>query len=292
MSIHDWVKRLIRRLRRIRTQVDDWLQLGRYYLGIKRAPLVSIIINNYNYAQFLPDAIDSALAQRYPQVEVIVVDDGSTDDSKAVIAGYGEKVISVLKENGGQASAFNAGFARSRGHVILFLDADDMLRPTAALKAVLALQSPATVKAHWHQQLIDATGNLMGALFPDWELADGDLRALVMQHDLQHPMLAPTSGNAWKRAYLERVCPVEEMGDKHGVDEYLCWLAPLYGELAYIPVPQGYYRMHGQNHRSSNKRTPLQKKTERLTSQRVYSSVVGSASGAAGCGDRPRNLAQ
>src|SRR5215213_900396 len=96
---------------------------------MKTEPLVSVIIDNYNYGRFLREAIDSALGQTYPRVEVIVVDDGSTDDSRAVIAAYGDRVVPVLKENGGQASAFNAGFAASRGELICFLDADDTFMP-------------------------------------------------------------------------------------------------------------------------------------------------------------------
>ncbi len=74
-------------------------------------PLVSILINNYNYGRFLSKAIDSALNQEYQNIEVIVVDDGSTDDSRKIIESYGERIKPVLKENGGQASAFNAGFS-------------------------------------------------------------------------------------------------------------------------------------------------------------------------------------
>lgn len=89
-------------------------------------PLVSILINNYNYGRFLKEAIDSALNQTYPHVEVIVVDDGSTDDSKSIIASYENRIQPILKENGGQASAFNAGFAASQGDIVCFLDADDI----------------------------------------------------------------------------------------------------------------------------------------------------------------------
>src|SRR6202167_4054060 len=94
-------------------------------------PLVSIIIDNFNYARFIRAAIDSALAQSYAQVEVIVVDDGSTDNSRDVISSYGNRVSAVFKPNGGHASAFNAGFRASRGSIVMFLDAYQALLPTA-----------------------------------------------------------------------------------------------------------------------------------------------------------------
>ncbi len=89
-------------------------------------PLISILINNCNYGRFLRDAIESALDQTYPNVEVIVVDDGSTDNSREIIAEYGKRIIPVLKDNGGQASAFNVGFAASKGEWIHLLDSDDL----------------------------------------------------------------------------------------------------------------------------------------------------------------------
>jgi glycosyltransferase involved in cell wall biosynthesis len=105
-------------------------------------PRVSVLITNYNYAHFLRAAIDSALQQTYPVAEVIVVDDGSSDDSRAVIVAAaaattaGRLIIPVLKENGGQGSAFNAGFARSSGDIVLLLDADDILsRPSPPSRA-------------------------------------------------------------------------------------------------------------------------------------------------------------
>lgn len=89
---------------------------------------VSIIINNYNYERFLSEAIDSAINQNYQNTEVIVVDDYSTDNSRDVIASYGDKIIPVYhQENGKQAAAFNSGFAVSKGEIIIFLDADDYL---------------------------------------------------------------------------------------------------------------------------------------------------------------------
>src|SRR5688572_19409564 len=94
-------------------------------------PLVSVIINNYNYGRFLVFAIDSALNQTHKNVEVIVVDDGSTDGSREIIMGYERQVKSIFKENGGQASALNKAYEISNGDIILFLDSDDGLACTA-----------------------------------------------------------------------------------------------------------------------------------------------------------------
>src|SRR5207302_8959186 len=109
----------------------------------------SIIVNNYNYERFLSEAIDSALKQTYRNTEVIVVDDGSTDGSLEIIASYGHRIIPLLKGNGGQNSALNAGFSLSRGDVILFLDSDDVLLLTAVRTAVYAFSEPDVVKVQW-----------------------------------------------------------------------------------------------------------------------------------------------
>src|SRR4051812_29781979 len=92
------------------------------------SPKVSILINNYNYARYLRECIDSCLAQDYENLEIIVVDDGSKDDSVEIVRSYGDRVILVAKENGGQASAFDAGVAHSSGEILCFLDADDTFK--------------------------------------------------------------------------------------------------------------------------------------------------------------------
>ena len=76
------------------------------------APAVDIVINNHDYGEFLPEAIDSALGQTHPAVNVIVVDDGSTDDSRDILRRREGEVTVVLKESGGQASALNEGLER------------------------------------------------------------------------------------------------------------------------------------------------------------------------------------
>lgn len=214
-------------------------------------PLASIVINNYNYARFLGEAIDSALGQTYQRTEVIVVDDGSTDESRQVISRYAGRVVPVLKANGGQASAFNAGFAACRGEVILFLDADDLLLSTAVERAVPLLADPAVVKVHWPLWMADEHGRKTGQMFPGPTLAEGDLREVVFRLGPTNHLSAPGGGSAWSRRFLERVLPLPEDVYPNGCDTHLFELAPFFGQLRAVREPQTLYRQHGNNDHSA-----------------------------------------
>jgi glycosyltransferase involved in cell wall biosynthesis/GT2 family glycosyltransferase len=93
-------------------------------------PLVSVVIPCFNHGRFLGAAIESALVQSHRAIEVVVVDDGSTDDTPEVAASYGQLVRYVAKVNGGLSSARNEGSRRAEGELVVFLDADDQLSPT------------------------------------------------------------------------------------------------------------------------------------------------------------------
>ena len=93
---------------------------------------ITCIINNYNYANYICDAIDSAMSQTVPFDEIVIVDDGSTDNSREIILNKirsNEAAKSYFKDNGGQMSALNYGFEKSSGDIICFLDSDDILKP-------------------------------------------------------------------------------------------------------------------------------------------------------------------
>lgn len=211
--------------------------------------LVSIIINNYNYARFLAEAIDSALAQTYPRTEVIVVDDGSTDSSRDVIARYGDRILPVLKENGGQASALNAGFAHGRGDVIIFLDADDILLPdTARWAAEVFAARPASAKVMYRMAVVDGSGQLTGAMKPQPHLrpATGDLRRQILTFPDDLTWMS-TSGNAFPAWVLRRIFPIPEQEYRILADWYLAHLAPLFGPVVFLDAPGALYRVHGGN---------------------------------------------
>jgi glycosyltransferase involved in cell wall biosynthesis len=95
----------------------------------ERGALVSIIICNHNREHYLGSAIDSALRQSHAPIEVVVIDDGSTDGSPALIRAYGDRIKAVLKRGAGQPSAINAGFRESRGEIICLLEAEDRFAP-------------------------------------------------------------------------------------------------------------------------------------------------------------------
>ncbi len=90
-------------------------------------PLVSVVIPAFDAERFVAEAIESALTQTYGPVEVIVVDDGSTDETAAVLAGFGDRIRVVRQENRGPSAARNAGFAVSSGEMVAFHDADDIM---------------------------------------------------------------------------------------------------------------------------------------------------------------------
>jgi glycosyltransferase involved in cell wall biosynthesis len=225
---------------------------------VSRGQAASIIISSYNYARFLNAAIDSALAQTHP-AEVIVVDDGSTDASRSVIEGYGARVTAILKENGGQASAFNAGLKAANGDAVIFLDSDDVLMPTAVSRAVELLGEGGVSKVHWPLLGMDEAGQPSGGIFPDVPLKGGDFAKEVGRFGPKGYAWPPTSGNAWARGFLEHVFPIPESRFVTCPDLYLCSTAPLLGRVGCVEVPQGYWRVHGANNTSAG---PLERRIE------------------------------
>ena len=90
-------------------------------------PVISVVIPNFNYRRFVAEAVESVFQQGGSGWEVIVVDDGSTDGSREVLSGFGEKIRLILQENRGPAAARNRGATQARGEYLLFLDSDDLL---------------------------------------------------------------------------------------------------------------------------------------------------------------------
>jgi glycosyltransferase involved in cell wall biosynthesis len=216
------------------------------------APLVSIIITSYNYERFVSESIESALSQTYPNVELIVVDDGSQDNSRQIIAQYQDRAKVIFKKNGGQASAFNTGFKESNGDIIFFLDSDDTLLPTAVEKVVEKFRTNSVIKVHWPLYETNMDGQKTGIMCPQYPLSEGDLRNIAEKLGPEYcggpPYSPPTSGNAWSGNFLKQVMPIPEDQFIACTDAYLFLLVPVFGSIAKIEEPLGTHRIHGSNY--------------------------------------------
>jgi glycosyltransferase involved in cell wall biosynthesis len=220
-------------------------------------PLVSIIIVSYNYEQFLRDAIDSALNQTYKKIEVIVVDDGSTDSSPTIINSYGDQIIKVLKKNGGEASAVNAGVAASSGDIICLLDSDDLYLPERITKVVEFFNSSSEVGWVFTESaavtIVDFQSSGAEAIFSDIRCKNVektfrkiDFRENIKRAEL--PNFTPSSSNlCFSRSLLEQLFPLPEIKGFTGMA-----LTDLYVTSIAVGLATGYkteqklgiYRVH------------------------------------------------
>ncbi len=218
----------------------------------KNTPLVSIVVNNYNYAQYLDEAIRSALSQTYEKVEVIVVDDGSTDGSRAIIDSFGDELVAVYKDNGGQASAFNVGFARATGAWILFLDADDVLAPDA-VESCMAHVGEEISRVSCKLTICDALGvEIEGAPsvgINEYFYGEFD----EARRRFGYLPGSPTSGNMFCAADLRERMPIPEEEYRIAADLYLFWAAAQQGRVVFLPEELGKYRQHGANYFTAKK---------------------------------------
>ena len=197
--------------------------------------MVSIIISNYNYQQFLKDAIDSALDQTYDPVEVIVVDDGSTDNSPEIIKEYGNKITPILKENQGRISTWNCGYAESRGDILCFLDSDDVFLPYKVQFVVDKFEEYPQIGWCFHYLKNRDRFNHPVADNKKETNFEGiiDLRDAIKKGHTRYPYIPPpTSGLSFKRSIFSRIYPVPEtIVDPY--DEFL--------QIASLYLSQGYH---------------------------------------------------
>lgn len=214
-----------------------------------QGPIISVIIDAYNYGIYVEDAIASALRQTLPRecYEIIVVDDGSTDDTRQRVSEFLPEVIYHYKENGGQASAFNAGLALARGEFIAFLDADDYWEPEKLSTVLAKFRNEETVDVIYHPlALVDKSKRKYGT-FPQWFDRVIANRPIENYRHWLTVIGSATSGIAWRASALRELCPIP---DEYRIcaDGYLMIGAPLVArEFGLIDSPLGCYRIHGQN---------------------------------------------
>ena len=207
-------------------------------------PCVSVVIPCYNQAQYLGEAIQSALDQSYRDFEIIVVDDGSTDNTSQVIASFGDAIRYVRQANRGLAGARNTGIQAARGEFIGLLDSDDMWLPDYLAAMIQAFGDDRTIGAvysGWHY--IDAAGKMLPRtnihIFPRDQV----------HHAMTSMNFVVPSGVVVRRTCFEKLGLFDEtFGQAQGCEDWDMWLRVL-RDYAMVGVPQALvkYRTHGEN---------------------------------------------
>ncbi len=223
--------------------------------------LVSVVVTSYNHAEYLAQRMESLLAQTYRPLEIIVVDDASTDDSvKALRRWEGDPRVRlvVLETNGGAAAASNAGAALATGEYLMFAECDDFDRPEHVARLVAALKSSSAGVAFCRSELVDAKGAALGDDFEHREPAfrslcakDALIPRRLMQRFLLRACVVPNMSAA-----LMRKASFDAVGGASPAYR-LCLDWDLWGRLArrddfyYVAEPLSSFRAHGGTARST-----------------------------------------
>ena len=221
----------------------NWKQMS-------KDPLVTVYITNFNYSNYIKQAIDSVLNQKYQDFELIIIDDGSTDDSKKIIENYKNysKIKIIYQKNKGLNVTNNIAIRISKGKYIVRLDADDFLDENALMLMVQELEKD----------------NEIGLVFSDYYLVDrkGSIIAEEKRHDFKKVSLLDQPAHG--ECTMIRKSFLQELGgysnDFSCQDGYELWIKmSKYKKVSNINLPLFYYRKHGKN---------LTENTERLYNTR------------------------
>ncbi len=203
-------------------------------------PLVSVVIPAYNMRRYVRESVDSALAQTHPAMEVIVVNDGSTDDTGAVLADYGQRIVYLEQPNRGLSGARNTGLRAARGDYIAFLDSDDAWLPekTAEQLAVFARSSEVGLVSCPYL-VMDEHSAGSGEVRGGPAGGGAGLEQLLLRNTIGSPSCVMVS-----RACLERVGPFDEglLNGSEDWDFYLRVVAAGY-RIDFAPRPLARYRV-------------------------------------------------
>ncbi len=203
---------------------------------------VSVIIPCYNAEAYLSQAIESVLAQTYSNVEIIVVDDGSTDASCTVAERYGIRITFIRQKNSGVSAARNAAIAASTGEYLAFLDADDYWLPNKLERQIPAFTNPKVGLVHSYHVWVDSDGNLQEKRFH----TEGYVFHSLLEHCTVGTLTAVVRRNA-----LPKVSPFDTQL-RTGEDWDLWLRISLHNEVAVIPEVLSCYRVHDSSLTSRN----------------------------------------
>lgn len=231
-------------------------------------PLVSVIIDTYNYSQYIEECIESVLNQTFSttNMEIIVVDDGSSDNTCEKVSKYKVKIKYLYKDNGGQASALNLGFEQSSGQYIVFLDSDDLMDPGRIEKVLEEFENNDEVGCVLNKRKIISDNKIDYDGFASFS----NLRLTPENADLILKSGYGTSRTSLRRSTADKIFPLPEKGLKIEADLYINLSVPWITNISSLADYLTIYRIHGENLYciSDTKRLPLQ--IESMTSALNY----------------------
>ncbi|MBN1964489.1 MAG: glycosyltransferase [Anaerolineae bacterium] len=199
-------------------------------------PLVTVVTPSYNQGSFIRDTIESVRAQDYPNIEHIVIDGGSTDDTLDILRSYGDQLAWISEPDNGQSEAINKGFHQAQGEILTWLNSDDTFLPGAVSESITFLQAnPAIDLVYGDAQIIDEAGNV------------------VFAHMKSKPFAVPTiltrfsaftqPAGFFRKSALDRAGYLNET--LHYVMDFDLWIRiGLNGQGAYLPGVRAQMRFH------------------------------------------------
>ena len=212
-------------------------------------PAVTVLIDTYNHERFIEDAIVSVLDQDFPaaQMEILVVDDGSSDLTPEIVRKFAPRVRYLRKENGGQASAFNFGIPQAQGEIVALLDGDDWWARNKVHLVVEAFEDYPHVGTVGHGIIeVDSDANRSRALGPE-TIGYFDLASDKGAHTFRGFMaFLGTSRVSFRKSVLTKVLPVPEALVVEA-DEFLSAMAVGCGGAVLLAEPLTFYRLHDAN---------------------------------------------
>ena len=209
-------------------------------------PLVSVIIPTYNRADYIAETIESVLGQTYDNIEIIVIDDGSTDNTAEIVRGFGRKVRYVWQENSERGASRNHGLRLAKGEFIAFLDSDDLWLPEKAAEAVDYLKAhPAVGLVCTDAMQIDEKGRETRRIRARGHC--GQVTDKLLQNNF---VIMPT--HLARTSVVKRIGGFREERELSGSEDWEMWVRlSLVAELAYLPKVTAKYRVHTANTMSS-----------------------------------------
>ena len=211
---------------------------------------VSVIIPNYNYGRFLKVTIDSVMNQSHRDVEVIVIDNGSSDSSREILESYGDKIRTVFQENQGQSAARNVGLASAEGSLIALLDADDYWESMKIERQLEFLNEENQFVYTAMRRFDTETGKTINVIDPVFK---GDCRATFIEYPSRAIVPGGESSALFSRRLMEKVGFFNpDLNSAAGRDYFR--RCSTYTKFNFVKEPLAHIRIHDANMSNNSQR--------------------------------------